>query len=265
MKIFYMGNNYVAWKILEWLKDSGEDIRGLAVHPEGKRNYVDELIAASGLDKDRIFDASTLNNEKIRASVKELGCDMALSILLSFILEPEFFNMFERGVVNLHSSYLPYNRGAHPNVWSIIEPPHKSGVTLHYIDDDIDTGDIISQEEVPIEPVDTGMTMYYKLEKACIKLFKDSWETIKKGQVQRKRQERADGSFHYVKDLSRHDRIDPDREYKARDLINIIRARTYFPYSGAYFEENGKKVYMRLQLMYEEDLKKYEAPGRDRD
>ena len=68
-------------------------------------------------------------------------------------------------------------------------------------------------------------------------------------------QNKTQGTHHFVRDVERIDEIDLARMYNARELIDVIRARTFSPYPGAYFRHDGRKVYLRLQLFYEEQLK----------
>jgi len=253
LRILFLGNNWVGWQIARWLIQQQENIVGLVLHPPSKRKYGEEILRDTAVNSTNIFDGSKLQQPSILKNIKELQPDIALSVMFGYILKPEFIQLFPQGVINLHPSLLPYNRGANPNVWSIVEQT-PAGVTLHYIDTDIDTGDIIAQQMVAIEPVDTGETVYRKLERASVSLFKNNWASIRGGQVRRRQQSKEAGTFHRVKDLDLIDCIDLDRQYTARDLINILRARTFPPYPGAYFVENGRKVYMRLQLMYEEEL-----------
>jgi methionyl-tRNA formyltransferase len=128
---------------------------------------------------------------------------------------------------------------------------------MHYIDAGIDTGDVIAQRRVLVEPIDTGENLYHKLEDACIELFKDTWPLIRSGQTHRFSQNKGTGTYHRTKDVESIDHIDLNQDYKARTLIDIIRARTFPPYPGAHFiDEQGRKVYLRLELLYEEQLNK---------
>lgn len=251
MRILYLGNNWVGWQILKWLKEQGEEIVGLVIHPPHKQKYVDEMLEVADLSPDRIFDGSQLRDHEIVAAIQKLAPDIGLSILFGYILKSEFLNIFPQGVVNLHPALLPYNRGQYPNVWSIVEGT-PSGVTLHYIDEGIDTGDIIAQQEVPVEPIDTGETLYRKLERASVRLFQETWPLIKTGRAPRIPQSDEVGTYHRTRDVESIDKIELDRTYTARDLINILRARTFPPYEGAYFEVDGRRVYMYLQLKYAE-------------
>ena len=177
--------------------------------------------------------------------------DIGLSVFFGYILRPEFLDLFPSGVVNLHPAYLPYNRGAYPNVWSIIDGT-PAGVTLHYIDEGIDTGDIIAQREVPIDPIDTGESLYRKLEQVCIEIFMESWPMLRANQAPRNSQPPQTGTFHRTDDVVHIDEIDLNHHYNARALINVLRARTYSRHAGAYFLHEGRKVYMRLHLEYED-------------
>lgn len=252
MRILFLGNNWVGWQVLKWLREQNEEIVGLVIHPPSKQKYVDEMLAAADLPSRNLFDGSQLHQSEVMKAISQLGPDIGLCVLFDYLVKPEFIAMFRHGVVNLHPALLPYNRGQYPNVWSIVEGT-PAGVTLHYIDEGVDTGDIIAQREVSVEPVDTGATLYRKLELASAELFKEMWPLIKAGAVPHFKQSPQAGTYHRTRDVQAIDEIDLERTYHARELINILRARTFLPYKGAYFVVNGRRVYMRLQLDYEKD------------
>jgi methionyl-tRNA formyltransferase len=256
MRILLFANNWVGWQIACWLKEREDNLVGLVVHPPSMRKYGEEILATVGLSEDRIFDGSQLRQPNTMQLIKNLRPDIGLSIFFGYILLPDFFQLFPAGVVNLHPSYLPYNRGTYPNVWSIIEET-PAGVSVHYIDAGIDTGDIIAQRRVPVGPVDTGETLYRRLERASVELMKDTWPLILSGQAGRRPQSAEEEStFHRTREVEKIDEINPDKTYSGRELINLLRARTFPPYSGAYFRVGNRKVYLRLQLLYEGDLRK---------
>lgn len=253
MRILFLGNNWVGWQIVKWLKERNEEIVGLVIHPSQKRKYGDEIVGSAQVSPKNVFDGSQLHKRNVTDLIKALHPDIGLSVLFGYLLQPKFLDLFPAGVINLHPACLPYNRGTYPNVWSIVEGT-PAGATLHYIDGGIDTGDIIAQLRVPIEPVDTGEMLYRKLEQACVNLFKETWPSIRSGQVPRLSQGERAGTYHQTKDVQDIDRIVLDRTYTAKGLIDVIRARTFPPYPGAYFIHAGRKVYLRLQLLYEEQL-----------
>jgi methionyl-tRNA formyltransferase len=120
------------------------------------------------------------------------------------------------------------------------------------MDEGIDTGDIIARRQVAPNPVDTGETLYFRLEAAALQLFKETWPLIRAGQAPRISQDRSEGSSHRVKDVEALDEIDLEQSYPARELIDILRARTFPPYNGAYFRLGQQKIFMRLHLYADE-------------
>ena len=252
MRILFLGNNWVGWQVLKWLREQNEEIVGVVIHPPHKQKYVDEILTVADLPSRSVFDGSQLHRSEVMEAISKLGPDIGLSVLFDYLVKPEFIAMLRHGVVNLHPALLPYNRGQYPNVWSIVEGT-PAGVTLHYIDEGVDTGDIIAQREVPVEPVDTGATLYRRLELASTELFKEMWTLIRAGVAPHLKQTLQGGTYHRTRDVQAIDEIDLERTYYARDLINILRARTFPPYRGAYFVVNGRRVYMRLQLDYDKE------------
>jgi methionyl-tRNA formyltransferase len=251
LRIVYLGNNRLGLEVLSWLRERGEEIAGLVIHPRARQKFAERMLAVAALPPERVFDGSQLRRPEIRARVRDLRPDLGLSVLFGYVLDRSFLELFPRGVLNLHPALLPYNRGAYPNVWSIVERT-PAGVTLHHVDEGLDTGDIVAQQPVEVEPVDTGQTLYHKLERAAVELFRRTWPRIEAGTLARRPQRRDEGTHHGTGDVERIDRIDLDRTYTARDLIDILRARTFPPHRGAYFESGGRRVFLRLDLTYDE-------------
>ena len=128
--------------------------------------------------------------------------------------------------VNLHIAYLPWNKGADPNIWSWIDATPK-GVTIHYIDAGIDTGDIIAQREVAMKPTETLQTSYDRLQDEMVKLFAETWPDIRSGNAPRSAQNRGLGSLHYVRDRVRYEHLVTDGfETLAESLALFSLAKT---------------------------------------
>jgi methionyl-tRNA formyltransferase len=252
MRILLLANNWVGWQVATLLKEQGEDVVGLVLHPLQKRKYGAEIIETVGIPAGQIFDGSHLRQPDVMDAIKNLKADIGLSIFFGYILTSDFLRIFPAGVVNLHPSYLPFNKGASPNIWSIVEGT-PAGVTLHYIDEGVDTGNIIAQNLVPVAATDTGETLYRKLELACIDLFQKTWNLVADGKAQGFRQVSKTGTFHRVRDVETIDEIQLERTYTGRELLNILRARTFPPYPGAYFWEADRKVFLQLRLYYEDE------------
>jgi len=107
-------------------------------------------------------------------------------------------NSLNGKAINLHISYLPWNKGADPNLWSILENTPK-GVTIHQMDYGLDTGHILCQKEIFFDEDDTLNSSYEKLQNELVELFKSNWENIKHKKVTPKKQS-GTGSYHKSSD-----------------------------------------------------------------
>ncbi len=140
-------------------------------------------------------------SEKITPSIiDENNVVFLISYGYRYILKNDIIGKLINKAINLHISYLPYNRGADPNFWSFIEDTPK-GVIIHYLDEGVDTGDIIIQKEVKFssDNNETLATTYEKLQIEIQQLFIQHWVDIKNGNISRKKQI-GKGSFHKAKD-----------------------------------------------------------------
>jgi len=104
-------------------------------------------------------------------------------------------------IVNLHISYLPWNRGADPNLWSFLEGTPK-GVSIHLVDEGLDTGPILAQREVAPEREDTLATSYARLISELETLFRECWPSIRANNMG-SLQQPPGGSVHRARDRER--------------------------------------------------------------
>lgn len=124
--------------------------------------------------------------------------DFIISYGYRHIIKQNVLDRFPSRIINLHVSYLPWNRGADPNLWSFLEDTPK-GITIHYMDAGIDTGDIIHQEEVEMGSNETLGTSYAKLQDAMLEAFKRIWPSIMNGTAGRHPQ-KGKGTYHRLAD-----------------------------------------------------------------
>ena len=246
MRYALLGNGRVALEIVRWLADRGELPVALVVHPERLARDRSEIVEASRLKTTDVREAPDLDTPSGVAWLASYRLDWLISIYYGFILRRAVLDTARSGALNLHPALLPHNRGAHPNVWSIVDRT-PAGVTLHYVDEHVDTGDIAAQREIPARPADTAATLYRRLEDEAVALFKECWPRLLAGSLPRQPQKGV-ATHHRVTDLDRLDRIDPNAMYRASDLIDLIRARTFHPYPGAYLDFGDRRVYLRLEL-----------------
>ena len=250
MRILLLADSKPGVFVSKFLKEQKENITGLCLHDKKYQNNSDEIIKNLELNDKNIFCVKNIKSMETLEFVKKSNPDIILSIYWRYILPETIIDLPKYGCVNYHPAFLPYNRGKNPNFWPIIEET-PAGVSLHYIDSGIDTGKVISQKKVFVEPVDTGGSLYKKLEIAFKDLFIETWPMIKKNDLKLEEQNLSEGTFHYSKDFNKVGLINLNEKYKASDLINLLRAKTFPGKPGAYFLDNGKKIYLKLELSYE--------------
>ena len=151
--------------------------------------------------------------------IKECNVDFIISYNYRIIIKPEIINLLPHKIINLHTSYLPYNRGASPNIWSFIENT-PCGVTIHEIDSGIDTGDILLQEQINYDyKKETLETTYKKSNDIIQELFRNNWLKIKNGEIMPTKQSDK-GTFHLAKDLVKYNEI-----INYKDTIEIFLSK----------------------------------------
>jgi methionyl-tRNA formyltransferase len=138
--------------------------------------------------------------EKINFNIDQF--DWVVSYGYSHIIKQDMIDKAKNPIINLHISYLPFNKGADPNFWSWLENTLK-GVTIHQIDKGIDTGDILIQKEVKFKGDETLSSSYEILKEEIENLFIESFDNIIKGCILPKKQN-GKGTFHLKKDLNKY-------------------------------------------------------------
>ena len=146
-------------------------------------------------------------NCKVTQTYQELinidNYDLIISYGYRHIIKKEILKKIHCPIINLHISYLPWNRGAHPNFWSFYEDT-PAGVTIHLIDEDIDTGNILFQKIVNFENNEiTFKKTYQRLKKEIEKLFIDNIDLIIQNKFSTFKQVGI-GSFHKKSDLPKN-------------------------------------------------------------
>ncbi|WP_432748547.1 formyltransferase family protein [Pectinatus frisingensis] len=160
--------------------------------------------------------------DKINMSVlKKISPDIIISYNYKYIIDKNIITYMKNNIVNLHISYLPWNKGSNPNFWSFIDDTPK-GVSIHLIDDTLDTGVILFQKKVFFnEKNETLRTSYEKLHLEIKALFKKNWEKIKNGDYVIKNQTPG-GSYH---DIKEYEKFIGDTEIDYDEPIFILKKR----------------------------------------
>lgn len=171
--------------------------------------------------------------------IRELQPDVIFSFYYRRMIVSEILAIPKIGAFNLHGSLLPRYRGRCPVNWVIINGEKLTGVTLHYMIDKPDAGDIVGQKEVAIDYQDTAKTLYDKLCRQAALLLDELLPLIKRGEIPCSKQNLAAGSY-FGGRKPEDGRIDWTRP--ATDIYNLIRAVTE-PYPGALaLLQNNEKI-----------------------
>jgi methionyl-tRNA formyltransferase len=171
MKILFLTNNPISENLIEWLELMNETV---IVH---KSKLTESIV-------------NTYKPEFI------------ISYNYRYIISQNIISLMNNKIINLHISFLPWNRGAHPNIWSFIENSPK-GVTIHFIDSGIDTGSILVQKQFYFdENKETLQSTYNYLHTSIQSLFKSNWDAIKRGALPSKKQLKK-GTYHATSDFQK--------------------------------------------------------------
>jgi methionyl-tRNA formyltransferase len=231
MDVLFLGQNNVGQQVYDWLCDR-ESVSVLGMITRGDHLEL----------------------------VHETEPDILVASGFRAIIPPEVLSVPTEGCVNLHPGYLPLARGMYPNIWSIVEDT-RAGVTLHYMDEGIDTGDIIARERVETSFDDSGRDLYERLEDAGFTVFVQTWPAIEAGDVSTETQSTEDGSYHTSEHFDDLCEIDPNETYTAKQLLDVLRALTFPPFNNAFVEIDNHRYYIEVDITRESAVTEYETYG----
>ena len=123
-----------------------------------------------------------IRNDRINNIEEIKDIDFIVSFGYRYLIKKEIVNKFYNRAINLHISYLPWNKGADPNLWSFLDDTPKGG-SIHFIDHELDEGDILCQYKIEYSDNDTLRTTYEMLIKKMEDLFIKYWDKIVTGKI----------------------------------------------------------------------------------
>ncbi|OQX87236.1 hypothetical protein B6D60_04305 [candidate division KSB1 bacterium 4484_87] len=203
IKIFLMGGNLIACKILRHLFRMRNVSVTLVVASyedngaETNQNIWNASLVRTALSKGlKVIQPFSLNSPEFLQEVFKLERpDLIITADYNHFLNKELLALPKIGAINVHFSKLPRHRGYLPYVWSVLED-NETGVTLHWINDKINGGDIIAQQTTPVGDLDTAYSLYLRLTKMAIKLFAKYFSQIISGKAPRIPQDEKNASYH---------------------------------------------------------------------
>jgi methionyl-tRNA formyltransferase len=220
---------------------SETDVVFLGINDAGMRVY--EWLC----DRESVFVHSLLTTKEQLRSIEAIQPDYIVSYGYRHIVPESILELPIKGCLNLHPSLLPFNRGANPNVWSIVDGT-PAGVTLHYMDDGVDTGKIVAQREVEQTFADTGKSLYERLEDAQVTLFQQVWPDIESGTVSGEEQATDAGTTHRAAEFEELCQLDPNKEIQIKKFLDQLRALTFPPYDNARIDIDGETYYVDVDI-----------------
>lgn len=237
----------VGIEIARFLGDQAEDLRCLVLDAKDGGETNSTIRQLSRVTSDRVLFSHAIYEEDALARMSLMGIDLIILAWWPYIIKPSVLAIPRVGCLNLHPSLLPYNRGKHYNFWTLVEDS-PFGVTIHFVDPGVDTGDIAWQSPIPKSWEDTGKSLYEKAQKEIVRLFKANFANIKNGNIPRTPQDRRLGSSHLAREIESASRIDLDRSYTARELLNLLRARTFPPHPACRFSSEEATYEVRVDI-----------------
>ncbi len=244
MRIIFMGSADFACPCLETvLKSDRDEVVAVVTQPDRPKGRnlelascpVKQYAASRGIP---VLSPERVNTPPSLALLSSLSPDLIVVVAYGQLLKPALLALPPRGCINVHGSLLPRYRGAAPIQWAVANGDAVSGVTTMYMNEGMDTGDMILKREVPVDPGDTGGRLHDKLAVVGAELLRETLELIRAGTVPRTPQD--DSLASVAPKLKKQDgRLDWNQP--ALTLHNRVRA--FNPWPGCFCDlpdEPGK-------------------------
>ncbi len=231
MNVVVFGEDIYTAIVVESLVENGHPVLLMITPDRPDKNHLILEETATKLNIEFVKD-DNVNSENIRKRIEKVKPDLIITAHLRKILSKEIFSLAAKGAINVHPSLLPKYRGLSPQHQAILHGDDESGVTVHYIDEDVDTGEIIIQKKFGVAKddyilqVQTKMLAIYKeiVVEALRLLESASFKPIKQDLTQ----------ISYFGPLKRSDR-EIDLSKSRQEVYNLVRAVS-LPYKGAFYK-----------------------------
>jgi methionyl-tRNA formyltransferase len=207
---------------------------------------VADLFSANDRGLPRIeFDAADPDGTSAR--IRSLNANIVILAWWPHILKPPLLHLGQTVTLNLHPSLLPHGRGKDPNFWAIVEGS-PFGVTIHHVEAEIDGGDIAFQRQIAYGWEDTGKTLYERATRGIVELFCECYPRITAFDIPRQTQQHSGGSFHRRGELDDRCLMVLDRRQTIREILDLLRARTFEPHPACRFVDGDATYEVRVTI-----------------
>ncbi len=259
MRIVFFGTPDFAVPSLKALLDSGDDVVAVVTQPDkvkGRGRLLSQppvkgLALSNGIP---VLQPRNIRTGSFLEELSLLKPGAIAVVAYGKIVPPAVLKLPPLGCVNVHASLLPAYRGAAPIQWAIINGERRTGITTMLMDEGLDTGDILLQNETEILDEDNGLTLGKRLSEMGASLLPGTLEGLKAGTVNPRPQT---GEPSFAPPLKKDDgKI--DWSLPARRIFDLIRGT--YPWPGAYCYLKGSRlVVLRAKAL---DHEKTGTPGR---
>jgi methionyl-tRNA formyltransferase len=246
MRLIFMGYHNIGYVCLEALIEHcrafGDEIVAVVTHGDDPReniwfSSVRELAFKNNLP---VYQPEDPNDPEFVAAMAKLQPDFLFSCYFRHMLKKPLLDLPRLGALNLHGSLLPRYRGRCPVNWVLIFGETETGVTLHYMVEKPDKGEIVAQRKVPITPEDTALTLFARMTAAAGELMKEIYPALRAGTAPRLQQDQRQAS--YFGGRGPQDGL-IDWQKPSQEIYNLVRAVTH-PYPGAFTTLKGRKLFI---------------------
>lgn len=243
MNIIFMGTPELAAGCLKSLIDAGHTISGVFTQPDKPKGRSSKLVFSPVKNVALEYGIDIMQPSRLRKSVdslefiKKINPDVIVVAAYGQILPKEILEIPQYGCINVHASLLPKYRGAAPINWCIINGEEKTGVTIMNMDEGLDTGDMLLQEEIVIEHTDDAAILTEKMTLLGKKLIVEALDKIEKNLLVPIKQN--DDEFTYAPMLDKELSF-IDFSTDVINLHNLIRGINVWPTAVCML--NGKRV-----------------------
>ena len=250
MKTIFMGTPEFAIPSLKAVSKN-TDLK-LIFTKEDKRNARGNKIIYSpvkqfGLDNDiEVIQPKRMKDEEVIDKIKEVNPDLIVVVAYGKILPKEIIDIPKYGIINVHSSLLPKYRGASPIHSAILNGDKESGVSIMYIEEGLDSGDVILKETCEITEDDTLGTLHDRLKELGAIGLEKALKLIEVGEVKAEKQDDSKATF--VKPITK-EQVKIDWNNTKEVIFNQIRGLNPFPGAYTHNEKNENiKIYKSEKL-----------------
>jgi methionyl-tRNA formyltransferase len=242
MRLVYMGTPQFAVPPLLALAEAGHEIAGVVTRtdkPAGRgRSVAAPPVKAAALRLGlRLYQPRRVREPEFIETLRKINPEVIVVAAYGQILPKDILTLPGYGCVNIHASLLPAYRGAAPVNWAIIRGDRETGVTIMQMDEGMDTGGVLMQEGLPIEPKDTAGTLTEKLSVLGARLVVKALPLIETGALKPMLQNGTNATFAPI--LKKEDGL-VNWTHPALGIYNLVRGVT--PWPGAYSFLDGSLI-----------------------